>query len=38
MPVEERREKAERLRSIVESNDIVDWLNQQLNTIIQLKL
>jgi trehalose 6-phosphate synthase len=38
MPVEERREKAERLRSIVESNDIVDWLNQQLNAIIKLKL
>jgi trehalose 6-phosphate synthase len=38
MPVEERREKAKRLRSIVESHDIVDWLNQQLNAIIQLKL
>jgi trehalose 6-phosphate synthase len=38
MPAEERREKADSLRSIVESHDIVDWLNQQLNAIIQLKL
>jgi trehalose 6-phosphate synthase len=38
MSAEERREKADRLRSIVESHDIVDWLNQQLNAIIQLKL
>lgn len=38
MPAEERRERAERLRSLVEGHDIVDWLNQQLATIIQLKL
>jgi trehalose 6-phosphate synthase len=38
MPVEEKREKAERLRSLIESHDIVDWLNQQLNAIIQLHL
>ena len=38
MPAQERREKAESLRSLVESHDIVDWLNQQLNAIIQLKL
>jgi trehalose 6-phosphate synthase len=38
MPVEERRALAERLRSIIQDHDIVDWLNQQLNTIIQLKL
>ena len=38
MPVEERRERAERLRSLVESHDIVDWLHQQLSTIIKLKL
>lgn len=38
MPAEERREKGERLRSLIESQDIVDWLNQQLSTIIQLHL
>jgi trehalose 6-phosphate synthase len=38
MPAQERREKAERLRSLIESQDIVDWLNQQLNAIIKLKL
>ena len=38
MPAEERRERAERLRSLVEGHDIVDWLNQQLSTIIKLKL
>jgi trehalose 6-phosphate synthase len=38
MPLEEKREKAERLRSLIESQDIVDWLNQQLNAIIELQL
>ena len=38
MPAEERRAKAERLRSLIESQDIVDWLNQQLSTIIKLHL
>jgi trehalose 6-phosphate synthase len=38
MPAEDRRDKSERLRAIVESHDIVDWLNQQLNAIIKLKL
>lgn len=38
MPAEERRAKAERLRSLIESQDIVDWLNQQLSTIIKLQL
>ena len=38
MPVEERRERSERLRSIIQDHDIVDWLNQQLNAIIKLKL
>lgn len=38
MPMAERREKAERLRSLIESHDIVDWLNQQLSAIIRLKL
>jgi trehalose 6-phosphate synthase len=38
MPVEERRELADRLRSLVEGHDIVDWLNQQLVAIIKLRL
>jgi trehalose 6-phosphate synthase len=38
MSPEVRREKAERLRSLVESHDIVDWLNKQLNAIIELHL
>lgn len=38
MPTEERRERAERLRSLIEGQDIVDWLRQQLSTIIKLEL
>ncbi len=38
MPLEERRARAERLRSLIEQQDIVDWLYQQLSTIIKLKL
>jgi trehalose 6-phosphate synthase len=38
MPPEERRERAQRLRSLVESHDIVDWLHQQLSAVIKLKL
>jgi trehalose 6-phosphate synthase len=38
MSIEQRREKAERLRSLIEGHDIVDWLNQQLGMIIKLKL
>jgi trehalose 6-phosphate synthase len=38
MPMEERREKAQRLRSSIKNQDIVDWLRQQLNTIIKLEL
>jgi trehalose 6-phosphate synthase len=38
MPVEERRARAERLRSLVEQQDIVDWLYQQFNTIARLNL
>jgi trehalose 6-phosphate synthase len=38
MPMEERREKAEQLRSLIEDQDIVDWLRRQLITIIQLGL
>jgi trehalose 6-phosphate synthase len=38
MPAEERRERAERLRQLVERHDIVDWLCQQLTTIAELGL
>jgi trehalose 6-phosphate synthase len=38
MPLEERRTRAERLRSSIRSQDIVDWLRQQLSTIVQLDL
>lgn len=38
MPAEQRHERAEDLRSLIEGHDIVDWLNQQLNMIIKLKL
>jgi trehalose 6-phosphate synthase len=38
MPPEERRERAERLRSLIEQQDIVDWLHQQLRAIVNLKL
>jgi trehalose 6-phosphate synthase len=38
MSMEERREKAERLRSLIEEQDIVDWLRRQLSTIIELGL
>jgi trehalose 6-phosphate synthase len=38
MPTDERKEKAERLRSLIESEDIVDWLCKQLETIVKLGL
>jgi trehalose 6-phosphate synthase len=38
MPPDERKEKAERLRSLVEREDIVDWLCRQLETIVELGL
>jgi trehalose 6-phosphate synthase len=38
MPADERRERASRLRSLVEQQDIVDWLRQQLWSIVKLKL
>ena len=38
MPIDERRERGNRLRSLVQDHDIVDWLNQQLSAIIKLKL
>ena len=38
MPFEERRERAERLRWLVEHEDITAWLNRQTETIIELNL
>jgi len=38
MPAEERRERAERLRSLIEEQDVVEWLRQQLYMIIKLGL
>jgi trehalose 6-phosphate synthase len=38
MPAEERRERAERLRHLIERQDITDWLCQQLSTIVRTDL
>ncbi|HEU0295517.1 MAG TPA: trehalose-6-phosphate synthase [Anaerolineales bacterium] len=38
MPIEERHERTERLRSLVERRDIADWLRQQLNALVKLRL
>ncbi len=38
MPLAERRERADRLRWLIERDDIVAWLCQQLETIAQLNL
>jgi trehalose-6-phosphate synthase len=38
MPAEERRQRSERMRSMIEREDIIDWLCQQLRTIIKLNL
>ena len=38
MPFEERRERAERLRWLVEQEDITAWLNRQTETVIELSL
>ena len=38
MPAEERKEKAGRLRSLIEKEDIINWLCQQLETILKLRL
>ena len=38
MPLEERKERSERLRNLIEREDIVDWLCNQLETIVKLKL
>jgi trehalose 6-phosphate synthase len=38
MPPDERKEKAERLRTLIGGEDIVDWLCRQLETIVELGL
>lgn len=38
MPGAARQERAERLRTLIEEHDIVDWLQEQLNTIVKLGL
>ncbi|HEX6270972.1 MAG TPA: trehalose-6-phosphate synthase [Anaerolineales bacterium] len=38
MRLQERRQRAQRLRSLIEQQDIADWLCQQLDTMIKLKL
>jgi trehalose 6-phosphate synthase len=38
MPRDERHQKADRLRWLIENDDIVDWLYQQLETVEKLKL
>jgi trehalose 6-phosphate synthase len=38
MPDEQRKEKADRLRSLVEQEDIFDWLCKQLDTVVRLRL
>jgi len=38
MPAEERRERAVRLRWLVEREDINDWLCRQLETVVELSL
>jgi trehalose 6-phosphate synthase len=38
MPTEERRQRAERLRWLVEREDITDWLCRQLEAVIELNV
>ncbi|HUF00411.1 MAG TPA: trehalose-6-phosphate synthase [Anaerolineales bacterium] len=38
MPRQERQERTEHLRSLIEPQDIVDWLRQQLHAIVKLNL
>jgi trehalose 6-phosphate synthase len=38
MPAEQRKEKADRLRSLVEGEDIFDWLCKQLDMVVKLGL
>jgi len=38
MPEDERQQRAERLCHLIESEDIVDWLRQQMDMILTLNL
>jgi trehalose 6-phosphate synthase len=38
MPEEERQQRAERLRYLIEREDIMDWFYKQLNMILALNL
>ena len=38
MSNQEKRQRAECPRSLIESHDVTDWLQQQLSTIVKLKL
>ncbi len=38
MPIEERRERADRLRWLVEREDITDWLCRQLEAVVELNM
>jgi hypothetical protein len=38
MPEAERKDKADRSRNLIESEDIVDWLCKQLEAIVKLGL
>ena len=38
MPVEEKKERAQRIRWIIRKEDIIDWLCRQLNTVNELNL
>jgi trehalose 6-phosphate synthase len=38
MPIEERRERASRLRWLVEREDITDWLCRQLEAVVELNV
>ena len=38
MPADERKERAQRLKSLIERQDIADWLCQQFDTITKLNL
>ncbi len=38
LPIDERKEKAERLRGLIEKEDIVDWLCKQLDAVVELGL
>ena len=38
MPLDERRERAERLKGLIEQHDIADWLCQQFDTLVKANL